>query len=336
MIIVTFLLSFLVGTVKVSADPVILSSDDHSALFFLSWYFDTQFFEEGLFLVIMGSTQEQEGLTIYRWKGNEFKKLFTTTPREGIFNARAVALTPKGDALYLCDFLKGLIYRYRPGATFIRFGQKPNTEALVAYQDFVIRGTKWPSYNLETVGDQALPVLETINSLLPKDAVHVSDGKSNADEMVLALDKHRLALGYNLYSAALIFDLGSGDLLQRCEWKKPFSGYIEPRKDFIGTYQEPQEYMRAMQAWQESFHQLVVLAWHRGKLYGLFRRGIEDQGIWARLNGTTEDPFSWDNNRNEIKLLSIGPDRVMLGRRKEDAEERVTWTLWQSTSLPSL
>ncbi len=312
---------------------VTLSSDDNSRLFYSSWFFETRFYRDGVYVVLNGSTRNKEGLCIYHWTETTFERIFCTTPREGIYSARAVAVTATGDAIYLSDWLAGLIYRYIPGQDFKRIDQKFGTESLVVFGDAVIRGGKKPSNNLGTVAPAELAVLEKINDSLPRDATHPSEGRSNENEMLLALDGSRLAIGYKLHENILIVDMGTGAVLKEVAMKRPFPGYVIPPDDFVGETKNTQEFVRLIDHWLETFHKLEMLSWHRGELFGFFRRGYEDNGIWARLDG--QKPYFWDNNKGGLQLLSIGPDRVILGEKEETADEAVIWTLRQSSSLPS-
>ena len=304
-----------------------LSSSDHSALFFPFWSGDTRFFRGGLYLVIRGANNE-EGMSIYRWDEEGCRRIFQTTPREGLWASRATAVDESGDTLYFSGYLDGLVYRYNPVEGFRRFAEKNFVQSLFVYKGVPVRGHKGPGHDLETVGNRELPVLSLINRRLPEGVDHPSESRINKQEMVLARNGHRLAVGYRLSQPVVIFDLEDGRRLETHRLRRLFAGYIPPTQ----TFDVKNINRKTSVEWSERHHRLQSLAWFGEDLFGHFQKGYEGYGVWVRLN---RPGFVWDNNRQTTKIMAMGPERLLLGSVKETEVGEVRWSLRQGLSLPS-
>jgi hypothetical protein len=121
----------------------------------------------------------------------------------------------------------------------------------------------------------------------------------------------------------------TGEITKSVDIGRPFPGYLPPPKEWsgAGNPNDPTEYVRVRNAWIESFHRLERLAWRGGELYGLFFRGYEDGGVWARLSTEEKRDWFWDNNQRSERLLAIGEDRAVFGHVEEDRHGSVSWTL---------
>jgi len=310
-----------------------LSSNEHTVLFSDAWYYDTLFYDGGAYLVMKGNQLDREGMTIHHWGPDGLAKIFTTTPREGLFNARAAAVSKDGKTLYFSDFLQGLIFEYEPGGSFNRYDAKLYTEALACYNGQLFRGNKSPLNNLESIkGD--MPVLKRINKQLPDDK-HASEEASNFNEMILLVVDHKLFVAYNLLDFYLVFDLRTGELLEKKGIHTPFAGYTIPDDTFVEITNDTKRNQLLKAEWYAQFHSLMVIAWHEGKLYGLFRKGYDCQGIWASLDGKSKSDFVWDNNQSDHKILAIGPTRVITADKEEKDDGETQWSLFLNSSLPS-
>jgi len=311
---------------------VSLSSNEHSILFFDPWHFNTVHFDDGVFLILQGDRRINEGLTIYRWTKTGFEKLFTTTPREGIFDARATVCSQDGSKLYMSDYLAGIIFKYEPGGQFKRHAVKLHTETLFLYNNVVVRGNKYPLHNLETATGE-LAILEKINRRLPDDASHSSEGMSNFNEMVLLRHEDQLFLSYKLYDKVLEFDLKTGALLKTYPFKSLFRGYTTPVETYFEDVKDHRKSRELGRNWFAGFHSLVKMAWRDGALYGFFIEGFDSQGIWVNL--TSPSDFVWNNDQRELKLLSMGPKQVITAHKEEKEDGETIWVLYLNSSLPS-
>lgn len=323
----------MISFVGKETQSISLSSNEHSVLFYESWHFNTVHFDDGVYFIIKGDRKINEGLTIYRWTKTGFEKLFITTPREGIFDARATVCSQDGSELYMSDYLAGIIFKYEPNGQFKRYAAKLHTETLFTYNDVVVRGNKFPLHNLETATGK-LDILDKINRQLPDDASHSCEGKANFNEMVLLRHEDQLYLTYKLYDKVLEFDLKSGALKKTFSMKNLFRGYAAPVEDYFEGVDDPRKNRELVGNWLAGFHSLVKMAWRDGALYGFFRKGSDSQGVWVNL--TSPSDFVWNNDEQETKLLSMGPKQVITGHKEEKEDGEITWFLYLNSSLPSL
>jgi hypothetical protein len=289
---------------------------------------------------LAGSERDQEGLEVHRWTEKGIEKLFVTTPREGFYNPRTVTVSTGGEQIFFGDYVAGLIYAYSDDAGFRRVGHKPGAEALFAAQDSVVAATRFPQTNLEIVSGRSTRALDSLRSALPHDTDRASGYISHENEIVLAADGDRLAIGYKLYDRVAVFDLKTGEQTRELAIRRPFPGYREPPLEWDGRLlgNDYEAHARRRSDWLDSFHRLERLAWVGDELYGLFFRELEDRGVWVSLerqsDGASDQPFVWNNNEQEIQLICADGRRALLARVDERPNGAIHWTLWQQNELP--
>lgn len=330
-----YLMFFLIFAKTEAAESVSLSSEQHSILFYNSWFFNTCFYKDGVFLLLKGDKKNGEGLSIYRWTNKEFSHLFTTTPREGLYDIRTSTASRDGNAIFMSDYLAGIIYKYEPEGKFKRHGVKLHTESLELYNETLLRGNRYPLHNIEVVSGE-LELIKKINDQLPKGLSHPSEGEMNFNEMLLHVDGDQLYVAYKLFDLILVFDLKTGHKLETKKINRPFPGYIIPDENFIVQTDDPQKNYRKMFEWSDGFHTLIKISVRDNALYGLFRTSVDDEGVWAKLDADEDSSgFVWDNNKESLKLLAIGPNRVLTANKEEKSDGEMVWTLFLNASLPS-
>jgi len=273
---------------------------------------------------------EENGFAVIRrWsQDGRLEILAKASPREGLAYISAYAINSRG-RLAMRGWLKPSIFFldiHNPKAGFKRGEPAIHLFGSLIYwnDDLLVGGTQ--DLRLKLFSEGALPLLKTLNRRLP-DASHPSQYKVNHHRMLLAKRQNILAVGYALYNEIALADTRTQKVRTVLIG---FPGYIEPLKRYPKNMDpnRDNEYMGR-------FHHLTRLAWHKGALYGMFRKGYEGYGVWASLS--PKGLFKWDNNSRREKVLAISENEVVMGsvERSDKPEETVTWRLWRSSSLPS-
>lgn len=316
------------------AEPTVsLTSEQHTSLFVYStpawchWHY-----RDGVWYFMIDSDRsEDRGITIYKWPdGGELEEIAHATARERLVSVRASAVSEDGSLIYVKDLSNPRIFKVNSVESefpFQRVYSKDLTDSLVFWQDKAFAGINHPQNEIVALDQSDLnhEDIEFVNRFLFDDTYHPVQEGANFNPMILAADGAALAVGYGLYDKVLIVHGRQKKIVEL-----RFPGRIEPPNDF----RPPKSRDDGFLVWLDSFHRLAKLKWFQGELYGLFRRGFHDLGVWVALTGDSD--FAYENkNHVDEQLISLEGNSVIFGRKIENSNGDLSWQLWRSSTLPS-
>lgn len=306
-------------------DSLRLDLDEVSSMTMPIWA--TWLYDSGNWIIV--PTRNEDGaVTIRKWdRQNKISVLGRTGPREGIMYASFGALDEKG-VLYLRGMVSPnvlMLDTRNPRPRFKKYGSAIdlNGEYFV-HQGLLIGG----AYNLHLKayeGNLSEP-FSGIARRLP-DAKHPSLGHDNRQKMLLEKTSTKLVIAYTLYDEFSVIDLKNPPKKPKFQ-KLRFRGYVRPDDiPYPKKYSDKKE-----MAYMSKIHHLHEVSIFKDRAYGRFRQGFDGYGIWVDLL----DPvaFTYDNNKNDKKIVAISEEELVLGSVHETDDGGITWKYWRSSSLP--
>lgn len=280
-------------------------------------------------LFLNADRDDDRGVRVIDWKDDEkIQVLAYATGREGLFSIMASCVSWDGSLIYLRDLSNPRVFQFKSDHDdpFKKIASLPHADELVLWPgDQLVFGNNYPLSALKGVRkEDRSSEIDAILKKLPKDAIHEVNSHANFNPMVLAGYGQVLAVGYGMQEEVLVFRDGT---MKAVPIK--FRGRLKPPE----TYKPDPKAKDGAVGWLEKFHRLYRLAWHKDQLFGLFRKGFSGLGIWVRID-PSEKAYTYDNNHQEVQLISMGRTEVVLGKKEETKNGDVTWRLWRSSSLP--
>ena len=306
-----------------------LSSSKHSVLNYpASFTRQTVFSGETVWIGLTGDKKSDEGLCIYKWSNDNLEIFFCTTPKDNLYKPASYTVHPSSENLYFVSRVGNIAYIYDKKNGLKRFSKAPycNEVNLLNGDLYTTSGlTNKASYLLPQKDNKLLNFINTKISY----KYYIPREPRDEDKLLTSVSENHIAFAKSLWSDIYIFDTKEDIASRRHQFQNPFRGYLAPP-----PFNTPagQNLKKDWKKWVNSFHRLCLITWHKDQLYGWFRKGYDDHGVWARLDAPG---YAYRNPDHEEKLLAVGPDRVIMGTIEEDDEGEVIWTLWQSSSLPS-
>lgn len=305
----------------------VFSSNEHSEIFKPVWSFWHRA-PNGWVFVISGDRREAEGLSIWSWPtGQQPKRLINSGIREGIFQVRGSALTPSGKKLYLRGFTNPVLFEVNlenPKRFKRAFLVEQSDSILFWDEKRLLSGGKYPKLVFKVYGEDQnpIPLLANIKDQIPSDIDHPIEHFYGQNQMLMAKNGQKLAIAFGLYSEVMIWDG-----VRKRYFVIGFPGYQKP------PWKNPRNIKR-FKPWFEKLHHLSQLTWFQDRLFGLFKQGYEEYGVWVEFVGAGAIKI-WDNDKEDIRIFAMEKDSLILGKQILDHEEEVQWQLWQASSLPS-
>ena len=319
----------IVGTAM--AGTITLSSERHSALLYPMWCQGFYSCGQATYFVINGSRPSQEPLQLLEWKVDQVLSIFQSTPREDLYDAYSLAMTPDCHQLFMGSYNGGLTYRFDLSGDFKRLSiDGALSEQLFFYQNRLVRSSRKGKPILKPLNGEPLTGLSAISQVLAQDKRHPVEDHNNFNRTVLTVSGDRMAICYSMYDRIRVFNLKTGALEQTIPIGRPFPSYQPPPPDY--PVKRGQDYRHRVMTWNSSFHSLQSLRFRAGQVFGLFRKGFDTQGVWVAFDQANS--FYWDNDKEQTKLLDIQEKRYFLATVNGLEEEEVLWTLWDSLTLP--
>ena len=306
---------------------IVFSSNDYPAIFYSIWSFWHNHQGNWTFAV-SGDQQTGQGISVFQWnQGQAPQLLVKTDAREGIYSVRNTALSPSGNRLVMRGFGNPMVFELdlKKPIGFRRSFVPQLADCLIFWdENRVLAGSKYPEIKFAVHGPEGSRIsqIEGLVDRLPDDIDHPVEPYYYKNAMHLSKHGPNLAIGFGLFDQVTIWD-GK----RRTLYNVGFPGYEQGPKKFP-------KHPERLRAWFQKFHHLFQLTWFKGKLYGMFRKGYGDLGVWVEFRGGGS-PVVWDNNRNEVRIFAIQGDELILGRNEVDSNQEVTWHLWQASSFPS-
>ncbi len=305
----------------------VFSSAEFPAIFNPIW--GDWHFRNGTWIgIVFGDSSQAQGISVFVWEeGQPLRKHASADAREGLFMLRNTDVSPSGQKLlvqgygnsvaYLCSLVdqKGVFKRKMVvdhGDDFIFWDEKT-----------VLSGSKFPSIRFAVHGRKKIAEIERLKAQLPTGIDHPVEPYYYKNKMHFKRHENKFAFAFGLVPEVYIWD---GVKLTSHE--VGFADYEVPTKKY------PKD-SRKYRKWFSSFHHLQQIAWFKGDLYGLFRKGYDEYGVWLRFHDQGSLKV-WDNDANSIRIFAMNGEEMILGKRSDKAEGDVTWRLWRASSLPSL
>lgn len=305
----------------------LLTSEDHTALYFPYWFEKIAFYNKGAMIAIDGDAKQGEGLSLFRWDQSGWHLLFKTTPREGVLDAQHIYPTADGKQVYLADY-QTMIHRWSDQG-FQRVAAGTRADSVILLHGQLYQGHKYPHNGFYPPNNQEITDLRvlSINKKLPQ-FTHPIEGRVYLNQMIFQDAEQQLAVGYRLGDTITVFDTKTGKRLRKIMVGQPFRGYQPVDPNF--NFPKGPEMRKNLPIWYGSFHHLAKLAWHQGELYGHFRKGFDGLGHWTRLH---KSGFHYNNTTQPLKLLAMGPNQCIWGRMNESEDGIVTWQLYSTSTF---
>jgi len=312
-------------TFLATGNPSIVSSDDLEMLYRDYWG-DWIYHDQTWYLV---APELSEGhISVWRWSPGATLVLWVESgPREGITAQSAVTIDRENRKLLLRCMVTTRIFALDLDADkpeFVRMQTAADLTGSMVVWDRRLVGAAEP-FALKSYSGEAFGLLETINRRLPDDTYHPSQNAVSTHRMIFAKNGHRLALGFSLYPKIVLFE--TLPEIDRTTYAIRFPGYLEAPERYIDTYSD-----RANRDYFSGFHHLARLTWFRDRLFGHMKLGTGNSGLWISLG--EHDIFVWDNTKKKHQILAMSGDQIVMGRKEEGRDGRITWNLWIETDLP--
>lgn len=288
-------------------------------------------FDDAWYLFLKNSSGTE--IHLIKWaNGKELKILARLGPREGIQVLHTFAVNQKGQMA-----IKGLLSPKilsltldQPSPKFQTFASSPVWVFgnMIFWDEDHLIGTS-PELHIECIGKTLPSQLSKLNDLLPDDTYHPSLHRQNLHKMLIAKNEKTLAFGYTLYDRVLFFDLET-EKMKRFPIPGLFPQFqAAPDSYPKGGIRDPgyKDYIRG-------FYRLLSLSWFKGAFYGEFQQGYDEESWWVRLD-PSKPGFARFNQEHDIKILAMCIDQLVCGSKNESEDGIVTWSIWQTSSLPS-
>lgn len=305
----------------------VFSSTEYPAVFLPLW--SEWHFQNGRWVAaVFGDSDDDLGITLYCWdKGKPIERLASTTAREGVYLVRNATLSPSGRQFVFQGYGNPAAFEYdldqREKGFRRRFIISKSDDLLFWDDHTIIAAAKFPSIAFQVDGSDSLPaLLDSLMDQIPDGIDHPIESRYYKNRMHLCRLGQQIALGFGIHPEVLVWNG-----VRRHVFSVGFAGYVEPIRDF------PRDSRRYKQ-WFSQFHHLLQLTWFEGDLYGLYRKGYEEYGVWVRFEGNGSRVV-WDNDRETTRIFTMQQDEMILGQQGEDQNGDVTWRLWRSSTLPT-
>jgi len=299
-----------------------LSANQYSALYGsmvgnIKW----QRYAKGWYIFLNGD--DEEGMAIFHWPDTgKLEKIYHTDARDGFSSISRIAVSNNGQKIYFQPYINPTMYQFYPGKRkLVRFRVVNSADTLGFWKNDLFKGAVFPENHITVIPEDSSSSLKGVQERLPPEAKHPMDGYTNVNQMITSVFQEKLALGYSLYQKVFIFD---GQKVS--EISAQFPGYLEPPRS---RNKNPDKYRE----WVADFHRLCGLSWLNGNIFGLYRRGFDDLGLWINLSEPSLEQ-RWDNNRNEWKIVAIHRDYLMMAKPNE-TEDDLVWALERRKSFPT-
>jgi hypothetical protein len=326
-----------------------LSSENHSSLFYPMWFFKSVHDQDGVWFAVDGDRKTGEGVAVYRLDETGLNLIQTSEPRSNLFYSKGLSVSQEEGRLFLLGNLGLNLFEANSDEILNRMPLS-NSDVLLSYGSVLIRGVKFPKHELEVIypaqidfgaggeenageRDEKLEkAIARINRQLSSKK-HPSEGYFSVNEMIASIEGSRLAVSTCLGREIQVFDLNTGERLEQWPIEHPFRDWIEPPDTRPVLAKGQIDFNRKYHEWIDDFDRCIQLSWCGGEIYGLFRRGYDGSGVWAKLSNREARQFTWNNNGNDVHLLAMGADQFVLGQPRENSRGEVVWKLWRSREL---
>ena len=309
----------------IGSGEIFLSSNEYD-IFRTSWSQQISPYENGYIMFLPGDVSTGKGACFYRWDDTGINEMVCTTPREGFFSFNTMTSDRSSGNIFLGYSVTSMIYRVNSNKIH-RYVQSSYVESSTRCGDKVFFGSKGEKQTYVWQVNVSSGTNQWIINGLPD---HPVESYTNDNLLILGGARKVIAISSTLSKEVFIYDVDSKKKVRVVKIDQPYPGYITPSPKFnlLGG-----DFEKERIAWLESFDRLIALEWHKGKLFGLFRKGLEGHGKWVSLE--SDSLFTWNNNKRENKILDLSYDSVIFGII-EEKEDEVNWKLWSSDNLPNM